>query len=72
MDYFKKISEIVADQLGITPDTITRETTFGVLDADSLDVVEVIMALEDDFGVEIPDEVAEIFKNIGDVVDYIG
>ncbi len=72
MDYFKKISEIVADQLGITPDTITRETTFGDLDADSLDVVEVIMALEDEFGVEIPDEVAEKFKNIGDVVDYIG
>lgn len=72
MDYFKKISEIVADQLGITPDTITRETTFGNLDADSLDVVEVIMALEDEFGVEIPDEVAEKFKNIGDVVDYIG
>ena len=72
MDYFKKISEIVADQIGITPDTITRETTFGDLDADSLDVVEVIMALEDEFGVEIPDEVAEKFKNIGDVVDYIG
>ena len=72
MDYFKKISEIVAEQLGITPDTITRETTFGDLDADSLDVVEVIMALEDEFGVEIPDEVAEKFKNIGDVVDYIG
>ena len=72
MDSFKKISEIVADQLGITPDTITRETTFGDLDADSLDVVEVIMALEDEFGVEIPDEVAEKFKNIGDVVDYIG
>ena len=72
MDYFKKISEIVADQLGITPDTITRETTFGDLDADSLDVDEVIMALEDEFGVEIPDEVAEKFKNIGDVVDYIG
>ena len=72
MDYFKKISEIVADQLGITPDTITRETTFGDLDADSLDVVEVIMALEDEFGIEIPDEVAEKFKNIGDVVDYIG
>ena len=72
MDYFKKISEIVADQLGITPDTITRETTFGDLDADSLDVVEVIMALEDEFGVEIPDEVAVKFKNIGDVVDDIG
>lgn len=72
MDSFKKISEIVADQLNIEADTIKRETTFGDLDADSLDVVEVIMALEDEFGVEIPDEVAEKFKNIGDVVDYIG
>ncbi|MBQ2034859.1 MAG: acyl carrier protein [Peptococcaceae bacterium] len=72
MDSFKKISEIVADQLNIEADTIKRETTFGDLDADSLDVVEVIMALEDEFGIEIPDEVAEKFKNIGDVVDYIG
>ena len=72
MDSFKKISEIVAEQLNIEADTIKRETTFGDLDADSLDVVEVIMALEDEFGVEIPDEVAEKFKNIGDVVDYIG
>ena len=72
MDSFKKISEIVADQLNIEADTIKRETTFGDLDADSLDVVEVIMALEDEFCIEIPDEVAEKFKNIGDVVDYIG
>ena len=72
MDSFKKISEIVADQLNIEADTIKRETTFGDLDADSLDVVEVIMALEDEFGIEIPDEVAEKFQNIGDVVDYIG
>ena len=72
MDSFKKISEIVADQLNIEADTIKRETTIGDLDADSLDVVEVIMALEDEFGIEIPDEVAEKFKNIGDVVDYIG
>ncbi|MBQ2013663.1 MAG: acyl carrier protein [Peptococcaceae bacterium] len=72
MDSFKKISEIVAEQLNIEADTIKRETTFGDLDADSLDVVEVIMALEDEFGIEIPDEVAEKFKNIGDVVDYIG
>ena len=72
MDSFKKISEIVAEQLNIEADTIKRETTFGDLDADSLDVVEVIIALEDEFGIEIPDEVAEKFKNIGDVVDYIG
>ena len=71
MDYFKKISEIVADQLGITPDTITRETTFGDLDADSLDVVEVIMALEDEFGTEIPSEDLEKLNTVGDVMNYL-
>ncbi len=71
MDYFKKIREIVAEQLGIEPETITLETSFDELDADSLDVVEVIMALEDEFGIQIPDEVAEKIKNIGAVVDYV-
>ena len=71
MDYFKKIREIVAEQLGIDAETITLETTFNDLDADSLDVVEVIMALEDEFGIQIPDEVAEKIKNIGAVVDYV-
>ena len=64
MDYFKKIREIVAEQLGIDAETITLETTFNDLDADSLDVVEVIMALEDEFGIQIPDEVAEKIKII--------
>ena len=71
MDYFKKIREIVAEQLGIDAETITLETTFNDLDADSLAVVEVIMALEDEFGIQIPDEVAEKIKNIGAVVDYV-
>ena len=71
MDYFKKIREIVAEQLGIDAETITLETTFNDLDADSLDVVEVIMALEDEFGIQIPDEVAEKIRNIGAVVDYV-
>ena len=72
MDVFEKIRAIVANQLNVDPATITAETRFEDLNADSLDVVEVIMALEDEFGIEIPDEVAEKFKNIGDVVDYIG
>ncbi len=71
MDYLNKIRGIVAEQLGIKPESITTETSFDELDADSLDVVEVIMALEDEFGIEIPDEVAEKMKNIGSVVDYI-
>lgn len=71
MDYFKKVREIVAYQVEIDPETITMETSFNEVDADSLDVVEVIMALEDEFNIQIPDEVAETFKNIGAVVDYI-
>ncbi len=71
MDYLNKIREIVAEQLSIKPESITMETSFDELDADSLDVVEVIMALEDEFGIEIPDEVAEKMKNIGAVVDYV-
>ncbi len=71
MDYFKKIRDIVAEQLSIAPESITLETSFDDLDADSLDVVEVIMALEDEFGIQIPDEVAEKIKNIGAVVDYV-
>ncbi|MBR5318596.1 MAG: acyl carrier protein [Peptococcaceae bacterium] len=71
MDYFKKIREIVAEQLSIDPETITMETSFDELDADSLDVVEVIMALEDEFNIQIPDEAAEKIKDIGAVVDYI-
>ena len=63
MDYFKKIREIVAEQLSIDPETITMETSFDELDADSLDVVEVIMALEDEFNIQIPDEAAEKIKD---------
>ena len=71
MDYFKRIREIVADQLSIDAETITLTTSFNDLDADSLDVVEVIMAMEDEFGIAIPDEVAEKMKDIGAVVDYV-
>ncbi len=71
MDYFKKVREIVAEQLSIEPESITMETSFDELDADSLDVVEVIMALEDEFSIQIPDEAAEKIKDIGAVVDYI-
>lgn len=70
---FEKIKEIVAEQLGIDNlDTITPQTSLiDDLEADSLDAVEVIMALEDEFGVEIPDEEAEHFKTIGDIAKFI-
>ena len=71
MDYFKKIRDIVAEQLGVEPETITMDTRFEELNADSLDVVEVIMTLEDEFEIQIPDEEAEKIKDIGAVVDYI-
>ena len=71
MDVFEKIRAIVADQLSVDPASITAETRFEDLNADSLDVVEVIMALEDEFGIAIPDEAAEQIKNIGAAVDFI-
>lgn len=71
MDYLSKVKEIVAEQLNIAPEDITAETRFEDVNADSLDVVEVIMALESEFNIQIPDEVAEKIKNIGALVDYI-
>jgi len=69
----QKVKEIVADQLGIDDiDSITATTSLiKDLEADSLDAVEIIMAIEDEFGVEIPDEEAEGFKNIGDIAEYV-
>lgn len=71
MDYFKRIRDIVAEQLNVDPETITMTTRFDELNADSLDVVEVIMTLEQEFDIQIPDEEAERIKDIGAVVDYI-
>jgi len=70
---FDKVVEIIADQLGIdnTDDITPNSSLMKDLEADSLDAVEIIMALEDEFGVEIPDEEAEKFKNIGDIANYI-
>ncbi|NMR89763.1 acyl carrier protein [Soehngenia saccharolytica] len=69
---FEKVKHIIADQLGVEEDEITMQTSMmGDLQADSLDAVEIMMALEDEFEIEIPDEDAENFKNIGDIVKYI-
>jgi len=70
---FSKVKEIIIDQLGLSEDTeITTDTSLvNDLDADSLDAVEIIMAIEDEFEVEIPDETAEGFKNIGDIAGYV-
>ncbi len=70
---FERIREIIVEQLGLDDvEGIERSTTLlGDLEADSLDAVEIIMAIEDEFGVEIPDEEVENFKNIGDIVDFV-
>ena len=70
---FEKVKAIVIDQLGLDEDvTIERKTSMMKdLEADSLDAVEIIMAFEDEFDIEIPDEDAEKFDNIGDIADYI-
>ena len=70
---FEKIRSIISEQLSIDDvDTITLDNSLTEdLEADSLDAVEVIMALEDEFGIEIPDEEAEHFKTIGDICKFI-
>ena len=69
---FDKISKMIVERFGVDEQKITRELTFQEdLGADSLDVVELIMELEDVFGVQISDEDAEKIQTIGDAVDYI-
>ena len=69
---FEKIRKIVAQQLDLDPETITAENRLiEDLKADSLDIVELIMDLEQDFGVEIPDDDLPNIKTIGDIVSYL-
>lgn len=69
---FEKVRDIISDQLGIGSDEVTMEASFiDDLGADSLDIVELIMALESEFDLEIPDEDAEKISTVGDVVEYI-
>ncbi len=71
MEVFEKIKSIVVDQLGVDADEVTLETTFEDLNADSLDVVELVMAIEEEFDIEIPDEDAEKIRSVGAAVEYI-
>ena len=71
-EIFEKVKEIVIDRLGVTEDTVTNEASFvDDLGADSLDIVELVMAIEEEFEIEIPDEDAEKVVTVGDVVDYL-
>ena len=69
---FDKIKGIIAEQLGVEEDAITMDTNLMKdLEADSLDAVEIIMAIEDEFDIEIPDEDAEKFQTVADIVGYV-
>ena len=72
MSTFEKVRDIVVEQLGVEADDVAIASTFiDDLGADSLDIVELIMAFEEEFGLEIPDEAAEKIKTVQDVVSYI-
>ena len=72
MDTFERIRELLAEQLDIDEDKITMDSDIlEDFEADSLDVVDMVMNLEDEFGVEVPDEQIENFHTVGDVVRYV-
>ncbi len=69
---FEKIREIIAEQLGIDAETITMESSFvDDLGADSLDIVSLIMAMEEEFGIEFAEEDTDKIRTVGDAVNYI-
>ena len=71
-EIFEKVKVIIVEQLGVAETAVTLEASFiDDLGADSLDIVELIMALEEEFDTEIPDADAEKVVTVGDVVDYI-
>ena len=68
----ERVKKIIAEQLGVEEDEVTSEASFvEYLGADSLDTVELVMALEEEFGIEIPDEDAEKILTVGKALDYI-
>ncbi len=71
-DVFDKVKDIIVEQLGVAEASVTMEASFiDDLGADSLDIVELVMALEEEFDIEIPDADAEKVTTVGDVVEYI-
>ncbi|HET7558436.1 MAG TPA: acyl carrier protein [Limnochordia bacterium] len=72
MEIFDRVKELAVEQLGVDAEEVTPEASFvDDLGADSLDVVELVMAFEEEFGLEIPDEDAEKIRTVGDAVNYI-
>ena len=71
-DIEAKVKDIIINELGVEAEKVTNEASFvDDLGADSLDTVELVMAFEEEFGIEIPDEDAEKLQKVGDAVDYI-
>jgi acyl carrier protein len=69
---FESVKNILVDQLGVEGDAVNMESSFiDDLNADSLDIVELVMAMEQEFNISIPDEEAEKIKTVGDAVDFI-
>ena len=68
----QRVKDIIVEQLGVNPEQVTPQASFiEDLGADSLDIVELVMAFEEEFGVEVPDEDAEKLQTVGDVIKYI-
>ena len=68
----EKVKKIIVEQLGVNPEQVTIEASFiDDLGADSLDTVELVMALEEEFDIEIPDEDAEKITTVGDAIEYV-
>ena len=72
MDIAEKVKEIICEQLSVEEQEVTADASFvETLNADSLDIVELIMAFEEAFGIEIPDDKAEKIRTVGDAVNYV-
>lgn len=72
MDVFEKIRALLAEQLDIDPSKITMDSDImSDFEADSLDIVDMVMTLEDEFGVEVPDNAIETLHTVGDVVNFV-
>ena len=71
-DIFNRVKKVTVEELGVKEEEVTLEASFTEdLGADSLDVVELVMAFEDEFGIEIPDDEVSEIKTVGNAVDYI-
>lgn len=71
MDTLERIQEIISDKTDVRPELLNEETTLDEIGADSIDMIEILMALEEEFDIVIPDEQAQKIKNLGEIKEYI-